>query len=213
VIAQPLFAVLNWVHGLIGNWGWSIIIVTALIKLLFYPLSQASGRSMAKMRAVAPRMKQIQETYKDDRAKLGQAMMELYKKEKINPLAGCLPMIVQIPFFISFYWVLLESVEMRQAPFMLWVNDLSAKDPYFVLPLADGRGDVRAVQAESRRRRIRCRPRSCSSCRCDDRDDGVVSVGPRAVLADQYRAVHRAADAHQSGRRSGGVQAAVVEVL
>ncbi len=138
VIAQPLFATLNWVHGLIGNWGWSIIIVTALIKLVFYPLSQASGKSMAKMRAVGPRMKQIQETYKDDRAKLGQAMMELYKKEKINPLAGCLPMIVQIPFFISFYWVLLESVEMRQAPFMLWVNDLSAKDPYFVLPLLMG---------------------------------------------------------------------------
>ncbi len=138
VIAQPLFATLNWVHSKIGNWGWSIIIVTALIKLIFYPLSQASGRSMAKMRAVGPRMKQIQETYKDDRAKLGQAMMELYKKEKINPLAGCLPMIVQIPFFISFYWVLLESVEMRQAPFMLWVTDLSAKDPYFILPLLMG---------------------------------------------------------------------------
>lgn len=138
VIAQPLFATLGWVHGLIGNWGWSIIIVTALIKLLFYPLSQASGRSMAKMRSVGPRMKQIQETFKDDRAKLGQAMMDLYKKEKINPLAGCLPMVVQIPFFISFYWVLLESVEMRQAPFMLWVNDLSSKDPFFVLPLFMG---------------------------------------------------------------------------
>ena len=138
VIAQPLFAMLNWVHGKIGNWGWSIILVTALIKLIFYPLSQASGRSMAKMRAVGPRMKQIQETYKDDRAKLGQAMMDLYKKEKINPLAGCLPMVVQIPFFISFYWVLLESVEMRQAPFMLWVTDLSAKDPYFILPLLMG---------------------------------------------------------------------------
>ena len=138
VIAQPLFATLNWVHGKIGNWGWSIILVTALIKLIFYPLSQASGRSMAKMRAVGPRMKQIQETYKDDRAKLGQAMMDLYKKEKINPLAGCLPMVVQIPFFISFYWVLLESVEMRQAPFMLWVTDLSAKDPFFILPLLMG---------------------------------------------------------------------------
>jgi YidC/Oxa1 family membrane protein insertase len=138
VLAQPLFATLNWVHGLIGNWGWSIIIVTALIKLLFYPLSQASGRSMAKMRTVAPRMKQIQETFKDDREKLGRAMMELYKKEKINPLAGCLPMVVQIPFFISFYRVLLESVEMRQAPFLLWVNDLSSRDPYFVLPLLMG---------------------------------------------------------------------------
>jgi YidC/Oxa1 family membrane protein insertase len=138
VLAQPLFAALNWVHGLIGNWGWSIIIVTALIKLIFYPLSQASGRSMAKMRTVAPRMKQIQETFKDDREKLGRAMMELYKKEKINPLAGCLPMLVQIPFFISFYRVLLESVEMRQAPFLLWVNDLSSRDPYFVLPLLMG---------------------------------------------------------------------------
>jgi YidC/Oxa1 family membrane protein insertase len=113
VLAQPLFVALNWVHGLIGNWGWAIIIVTALIKLIFYPLSQASGRSMAKMRTVAPRMKQIQETFKDDREKLGRAMMELYKKEKINPLAGCLPMLIQIPFFISFYRVLLESVEMR----------------------------------------------------------------------------------------------------
>jgi YidC/Oxa1 family membrane protein insertase len=138
VLAQPLFATLNWVHGAVGNWGWSIIIVTALIKLLFYPLSQASGRSMAKMRTVAPRMKQIQETFKDDREKLGRAMMELYKKEKINPLAGCLPMLVQIPFFISFYRVLLESVEMRQAPFLLWINDLSSRDPFFVLPLLMG---------------------------------------------------------------------------
>jgi YidC/Oxa1 family membrane protein insertase len=138
VLAQPLFGALNWIHGHIGNWGWSIIIVTALIKLLFYPLSQASGRSMAKMRTVAPRMKQIQDTFKDDREKLGRAMMELYKKEKINPLAGCLPMLVQIPFFISFYRVLLESVEMRQAPFLLWVNDLSSRDPYFVLPLLMG---------------------------------------------------------------------------
>jgi YidC/Oxa1 family membrane protein insertase len=138
VIAQPLFAALKWVHSVTGNWGWAIILVTALIKLIFFPLSQASGRSMAKMRAVAPRMKQIQETYKDDREKLGRAMMELYKREKINPLAGCLPMVVQIPVFISFYWVLLESVEMRQAPFMLWINDLSSRDPYFVLPLLMG---------------------------------------------------------------------------
>ena len=138
VLAQPLFTGLNWVHKLSGNWGWSIILVTLLIKLLFYPLQQASGRSMAKMRAVGPRMKQIQETFKDDREKLGRAMMELYKKEKINPLAGCLPMIVQIPVFISFYRVLLESVEMRQAPFLLWINDLSSRDPFFVLPLLMG---------------------------------------------------------------------------
>ena len=138
VLAQPLFTGLNWVHKLTGNWGWSIILVTLLIKLLFYPLQQASGRSMAKMRAVGPRMKQIQETFKDDREKLGRAMMDLYKKEKINPLAGCLPMIVQIPVFISFYRVLLESVEMRQAPFLLWINDLSSRDPFFVLPLLMG---------------------------------------------------------------------------
>jgi YidC/Oxa1 family membrane protein insertase len=138
ILAQPLFTGLAYVHKVIGNWGWSIIIVTALIKLLFYPLSQASGRSMAKMRTVSPRMKQIQETFKDDREKLGRAMMELYKKEKINPLAGCLPMVVQIPVFISFYRVLLESVEMRQAPFLLWINDLSSRDPFFVLPLLMG---------------------------------------------------------------------------
>jgi YidC/Oxa1 family membrane protein insertase len=138
VLAQPLFTGLNFVHKLTGNWGWSIILVTLLIKLLFYPLQQASGRSMAKMRAVGPRMKQIQETFKDDREKLGRAMMDLYKKEKINPLAGCLPMVVQIPVFISFYRVLLESVEMRQAPFLLWINDLSSRDPYFVLPLLMG---------------------------------------------------------------------------
>ncbi|HEY2783141.1 MAG TPA: membrane protein insertase YidC [Steroidobacteraceae bacterium] len=138
VVAQPLFSGLNWVHKLTGNWGWSIIIITALIKLLFYPLSQSAGRSMAKMRAVGPRMKQIQETFKDDREKLGRAMMELYKKEKINPMASCLPMVVQIPVFISFYRVLLESVEMRQAPFLLWINDLSSRDPYFVLPALMG---------------------------------------------------------------------------
>jgi YidC/Oxa1 family membrane protein insertase len=138
VISHPLFVALNWVHGVTGNWGWAIILVTVLIKLLFYPLSQASGRSMAKMRAVAPRMKQIQDTFKDDREKLGRAMMDLYKREKINPLAGCLPMVVQIPVFISFYWVLVESVEMRQAPFLLWINDLSSHDRFFVLPLAMG---------------------------------------------------------------------------
>lgn len=141
-IAKPLYLALRALRGMMGpginNWGWAIIIVTALIKLIFYPLSQASGRSMAKMRAVAPRMKQIQETFKDDREKLGRAMMDLYKREKINPLAGCLPMVVQIPVFISFYWVLVESVEMRQAPFMLWINDLSAHDRFFVLPLLMG---------------------------------------------------------------------------
>ncbi len=165
VIAQPLFAALKWVHGVTGNWGWAIILVTALIKLIFYPLSQASGRSMAKMRSVAPRMKQIQDSFKDDREKLGRAMMELYKSEKINPLAGCLPMVVQIPVFISFYWVLLESVEMRQAPFLLVDQRPVLPRPVLRAAAADGRRHVRAVQAESGAARIRCRRRSCNSCR------------------------------------------------
>jgi YidC/Oxa1 family membrane protein insertase len=138
IIARPLFQLLQWVHRLVGNWGWAIVLVTFLIKLVFYPLSEASGRSMAKMRALAPRIKNIQERFKDDREQLGRAMMELYKREKINPLAGCLPIVVQIPVFLAFYWVLLESVEMRQAPFMLWIDDLSSRDPIFVLPLLMG---------------------------------------------------------------------------
>ena len=138
ILAQPLFWVLSRVHDLVGNWGWTIIIVTLLIKLVFYKLSETSGRSMAKMRTVAPRLKSIQERYKDDREGQARAMMELYKREKINPVAGCLPMLVQIPFFLAFYWVLLESVEMRQAPFMGWIQDLSVRDPFFVLPLLMG---------------------------------------------------------------------------
>lgn len=138
ILAQPLFWLLQKVHGLIGNWGWTIIIVTFLIKLAFYKLTEASGRSMAKMRKLQPRLKTLQERYKDDRQALSQHMMELYKREKVNPAAGCLPMLIQIPFFIAFYWVLLESVEMRQAPFALWITDLSSRDPYFVLPLLMG---------------------------------------------------------------------------
>jgi YidC/Oxa1 family membrane protein insertase len=138
IISQPLFWVLSKVHGFVGNWGWSIIIVTILLKLLFYKLTETSGRSMAKMRTIAPRIKSIQERYKDDREQLAKQTMELYKREKINPVAGCLPIVVQIPVFLAFYWVLLESVEMRQAPFMLWIQDLSAKDPYFILPAIMG---------------------------------------------------------------------------
>jgi len=134
-LARPLFVALSWVHGLTGNWGVAIILVTFLLKLLFYPLSEASGRSMAKMKTLQPRIKNLQETYADDREKLGRAMMELYKREKINPVAGCLPIIIQIPVFLAFYWVLLESVEMRQAPFAFWIHDLSSRDPYFILPL------------------------------------------------------------------------------
>ncbi|MBM0104109.1 membrane protein insertase YidC [Steroidobacter sp. S1-65] len=138
VIAQPLFWLLDKVHNVIGNWGWAIIIVTFLIKLAFYKLTAASGRSMAKMRNLGPRIKAIQERYKDDREQLGRQMMEIYKREKINPLAGCLPILIQIPFFLAFYWVLLESVEMRQAPFLGWITDLSSRDPYFILPILMG---------------------------------------------------------------------------
>jgi YidC/Oxa1 family membrane protein insertase len=138
ILAQPLFWLLQQVHKILGNWGWSIIMVTFLIKLTFYKLTEASGRSMAKMRKLQPRLKALQERYKDDRPALSQHMMELYKREKVNPAAGCLPMLIQIPFFIAFYWVLLESVEMRQAPFMLWITDLSTRDPYFVLPVLMG---------------------------------------------------------------------------
>ena len=138
ILSQPLFWLLDKVHDFVGNWGWSIIIVTLLIKLVFYKLTETSGRSMAKMRKLQPRLKTIQERYKDDRQKLSQAMMELYKREKVNPAAGCLPILVQMPFFLAFYWVLLESVEMRQAPFMLWIQDLSSRDPFFILPVLMG---------------------------------------------------------------------------
>jgi YidC/Oxa1 family membrane protein insertase len=138
VLAQPLFRILSFVHDWVGNWGWAIILVTAMIKLVFYKLTATSGRSMAKMRKLAPRMKSLQERHKDDRQALSAAMMDLYKREKVNPAAGCLPILIQMPFFFAFYWVLIESVEMRQAPFMLWINDLSVRDPFFILPLLMG---------------------------------------------------------------------------
>ncbi len=138
LLAQPLFWLLEKVHELVKNWGVAIILATFLIKLAFYRLTAASGRSMAKMRELQPRLKKLQERYADDRQALSREMMDLYKKEKINPAAGCLPLLIQMPFFLAFYWVLLESVEMRQAPFMLWINDLSSRDPFFVLPLLMG---------------------------------------------------------------------------
>jgi YidC/Oxa1 family membrane protein insertase len=138
IIAQPLFWVLDKLHGLTGNWGWAIILLTVLIKLVFYKLSETSGKSMAKMRNLQPRIKQLQERYGEDRQALSQAMMQLYKREKVNPAAGCLPILVQMPVFLALYWVLLESVEMRQAPFALWINDLSSRDPYFILPILMG---------------------------------------------------------------------------
>jgi YidC/Oxa1 family membrane protein insertase len=134
IIAKPLFKLMTWIHSLLGNWGWTIVVLTLLIKAAFYPLSATSYRSMAKMKQVTPRMQALREKFGDDKAKLNTAMMELYRNEKINPLGGCLPMIVQIPVFISLYWVLLGSVEMRGAPWILWIHDLSVRDPWFILP-------------------------------------------------------------------------------
>jgi len=138
IIAKPIFWLLEHIHALVGNWGWSIIFLTMLIKLAFFKLSETSYKSMANMRKLAPRLQALKERYGDDKQKLNQAMMDMYKKEKVNPLGGCLPVLVQIPVFISLYWVLLESVEMRQAPFMLWIQNLSAPDPYYILPLVMG---------------------------------------------------------------------------
>ncbi len=138
IIAAPLFWVLKSIHKWVGNWGVAIIILTVIIKLLFYPLSAASYKSMAKMRVLAPKLQKLKEIHGDDRQRMQQAMMELYKTEKINPLGGCLPILVQIPVFIALYWVLLASVELRNAPFIFWITDLSARDPFYVLPVLMG---------------------------------------------------------------------------
>jgi len=137
-ISLPLFVVLNWFHGIIGNWGVSIILLTVLVKSLFFHLSATSYRSMARMRAVAPKLARMKELYGDDRQRMSTEMMALYKREKINPLGGCLPIVVQMPVFISLYWVLFESVQLRHAPFALWIHDLSVMDPYFILPIIMG---------------------------------------------------------------------------
>jgi YidC/Oxa1 family membrane protein insertase len=138
VIATPLFWVLSAIQKWTNNWGVSIILLTVIIKLIFFPLSAASYRSMAKMRVMAPKMQKLKEQYGDDRQRLNQAMIEMYKTEKINPLGGCLPIVVQIPVFIALYWVLLASVELRNAPFIWWIKDLSAQDPYYILPVLMG---------------------------------------------------------------------------
>jgi YidC/Oxa1 family membrane protein insertase len=135
IIAWPLFWLLEKFHALSGNWGVAIILLTVLIKLVFFPLSAASYKSMAKMKLITPRLTKLREMYAQDRQKMNQAMMELYKTEKINPLGGCFPILVQIPVFIALYWVLLAAIELRHAPFMLWIKDLSALDPYYVLPI------------------------------------------------------------------------------
>jgi len=138
VISMFLFWILKWVHHYVGNWGWAIVIVTLLIKLAFYRLSEKSYLSMANMRKLQPKLAALKERFGDDKAKLSQATMELYRKEKVNPLGGCLPIVVQIPVFIALYWVLLESVQLRQAPFIFWIHDLSLPDPYYILPIVMG---------------------------------------------------------------------------
>ena len=135
ILAKPIFWLLEKIHGYVGNWGWAIILLTILIKLVFFPLSAASYKSMARMKEVQPRLMTMKEQYKGEPQKLNQAMMEMYRKEKINPLGGCLPVVIQIPVFISLYWVLLSSVEMRGAPWILWIHDLSVPDPYYILPV------------------------------------------------------------------------------
>lgn len=137
-VSSLLFSLMKAIYNVIGNWGWSIVLVTVMIKLAFYKLSATSYRSMASMRKLQPKLQALRERHGDDKAKMSQATMELYKQEKVNPLGGCLPVIIQIPVFIALYWVLLESVELRQAPFILWIKDLASADPYHVLPLIMG---------------------------------------------------------------------------
>jgi len=138
ILAEPIFWVLDKIHSVVGNWGVAIILLTVLIKLIFYKLSETSYRSMARLKKFQPKLKQLKENYGDDKVIFQQKMMKLYKEEKINPLGGCLPIFIQMPVFIALYWVLLYSVEMRQAPFMLWIQDLSAQDPYYILPVVMG---------------------------------------------------------------------------
>ena len=137
-LSEPLFKVLNWLHSVVGNWGWAIILVVLFLKTLFYKLSEAQYRSGAKMKAIAPKIAELKKRFPDDNQKFGMAQMELFKKEKVNPLAGCFPILIQIPVFFGLYWVLAESVEMRQAPFLFWIKDLTAADPFFVLPVLNG---------------------------------------------------------------------------
>jgi YidC/Oxa1 family membrane protein insertase len=138
VLAYPMFAVLSWIDKMVGNWGWTIIIFTILLKLVFFPLNQKAGRSMAHMKHLAPKVEALKARYGDDKMKMNQAMMELYKTEKVNPLGGCLPILIQMPFLIAMYWVLLGAVELRNAPWLGWITDLSVPDPYYVLPVIMG---------------------------------------------------------------------------
>ena len=132
---KPLYALLNWLHSLLGNWGWAIVALVVLLKIAFYWLNAKAYASMAKMKAISPRITALRERYKDKPQDMQREMMRIYREEKVNPLGGCLPILIQIPVFIALYWVLLSSVEMRGAPWILWVTDLSVKDPYYILPL------------------------------------------------------------------------------
>ena len=205
VIAAPLFWLLKWLHGLIGNWGWAIIAMTILIKSAFYPLNHASARSMAKMKVIAPKLKALQAQYAGDKQQLQVKMMEMYKQEKINPLGGCLPILVQIPVFIALYWVLLSAVELRHAPWILWIKDLSAPDPYFVLPVDLRDHGVPAGQAVAD---ADLRP-GAGEGDADhaDRvfgDVHLLPVRPRALLARQQLHPDLPAVAHEPPAREGG---------
>jgi YidC/Oxa1 family membrane protein insertase len=211
VLAAPIFAFLKWIHGLVGNWGWSIIILTIIIKLVFYPLNAKAGRSMAQMKVLAPKMEKLKQLYGEDRQKLNQAMMELYRTEKINPLGGCLPIVVQIPVFIALYWVLLASIELRHAPWLGWIQDLSAPDPYFILPV---------IYAVSMFVQTKLNPQPAdpgAGARDADHADHVQRVlpllprRPGALLGRAEPAVDPAAVAHQphAGTRSEGESAAL----
>ena len=205
MLAAPLFWLLKWLHGIIGNWGWSIIVMTIMIKAAFYPLNAAAARSMGKMKIIAPKMKALQEQYANDKQQLQIKMMEMYKTEKINPLGGCLPILVQIPVFIALYWVLLSAVELRQAPWILWIHDLSAPDPYFVLPV------IYAITAYLQ---VKLSPTPITRPGAGEGDadhaDRVLGavhllpVGPRAVLARQQHPADRAAVADEPHARARG---------
>ncbi|WP_141738757.1 membrane protein insertase YidC, partial [Acidithiobacillus caldus] len=138
IIAEPMHGVLSWFHSWTGNWGLAIVLLVLAVKILFFYPSAISYRSMANMRKLQPKLEQIKKQYGEDRQKMGAAMMELYRSEKVNPMAGCLPIVIQMPVFIALYWVLVESVSLRMAPFVLWIHDLAAPDPYFILPLLMG---------------------------------------------------------------------------
>lgn len=138
IFSSPIFWIMKKIHGVVGNWGWSIILVTLMIKLLFYKLSEKSYRSMSSLKELQPRLEAIKERYANDKQAMTKATMELYKKEKVNPMGGCLPMLIQIPVFIALYYVLIEAVQLRHAPFIFWIHDLSSKDPYYILPVLMG---------------------------------------------------------------------------